>query len=215
MKLEEIAEMFKKQAALKRYEMGEIICAAGDPSNFVYLIKEGRVRACHFAKNGSSITLLYHDKGEFIGVGGAIDQRERAVYYMASENGCTLWQIPAVEFIDLMKKEALLSYEVALSLAKRQRALDTQILRQVSIRANDRLAVVLFDLAMKAPSKENGTIKIHITQQDLSDILGTCRQTTTSMISKLKDEGVVDTKKGYIVVKDLAELQRRAIQIDS
>lgn len=212
---DDLGELIKEKSVLKSYSLGEIIFGAGDPSEYVYLIKEGRVRICHFAKNGTSITLLFHEKGELIGIGGAIDKRERAVYCIAAMEGCKLWQIKSTDFIKLMETKPKLAYQVVLSLSRRQRTLDTQILRQVSIRANDRLAVVLFDMAMKTPTKPDQDIKVKITQQELSDMLGTCRQTTTSMISIMKDEGILDTQKGYIIVKDLKALQRKALQIDS
>ena len=211
---EELAQEFISRASLIKYHMGEILFSQGDVSDCVFLVKSGRVKACHLAKDGTSITLLIHEKGEIVGVGGVIDQKERAVFGVIDSKECQLWRMDAKTFIELMKTNALLSYHVAIALARRQRSLDTQILRQVSIRANERICVVLFDLAMKSDQTSGDCIRIKITQQEIADMIGTCRQTATTMIGNLKDEGIIETHKGYILITDIDRLRNLALKIN-
>lgn len=212
---ESLKQTFIDRSILKSYRQGEILFAQGDDSDCVYLVKKGRVKACHLAKDGTSITLLIHEKGEIVGVGGVIDQKPRAVFAFVDSKECQLWRMDAEDFIEMMKTNALLSYHVAIALARRQKSLDTQILRQISIRANDRISVVLFDLAMKSPYDSGDLIKIKITQQEIADMIGTCRQTATTMIGNLKDDGIIETHKGYIIIRDIEKLKLKALQVSN
>lgn len=209
---ENLIDILIAHSELKTYSAGEIVFAAGDKAEYVYLIKQGRVKICHFAHNGSSVTLLIHTKGEMLGLGAVIDDSVLAIYGVAARDNTQLWRISARDFLHLLETNHEFSRSVTTVLARRMKALDTQILHQVSIRAKDRITVILFDLAIKQGVEDNGRVKIKITQQEIADFLGACRQTTTSMLHGLKEKGLIDIKKGYIFVNDLKALQKEALK---
>ena len=97
-------------------------------------------------------------------------------------------------------------------LARRMKALDVQVLRQVSIGAQKRIPVILFELATKEGIEQDGRIRINVTQQEIADYLGTCRQTTSTMLKSLKDDGIIEIHRGYVFVNDLLRLQQAAIE---
>ena len=101
---ENLVDAFVSKSHLKRYHMGEILFAQGDESDCVFLVKSGRVKACHLAKDGTSITLLIHEKGEIVGVGGVIDEKPRAVFAFVDSKECQLWRMDAADFIEMMKQ---------------------------------------------------------------------------------------------------------------
>lgn len=53
--------------AVARYRRGEFIYLPGDPSDAVYLIREGRVRLSFIDEEGERQTLAILGKGEFFG----------------------------------------------------------------------------------------------------------------------------------------------------
>jgi CRP/FNR family cyclic AMP-dependent transcriptional regulator len=78
--------------------------------------------------------------------------------------------------------------------------------------APQRVAVVLCRLASTAPSGMFGQRpgEIRLTHEQLADLVGITRETTTKLLGELRDAGLVQLRRGGIVVLDHAELRATA-----
>ncbi len=78
--------------------------------------------------------------------------------------------------------------------------------------APQRLAAVLCRLASTAPTGLFGRRpgEIRLTHEQLADLVGTTRETTTKLLGELRDAGLVQLRRGGIVVLDHAELRATA-----
>ena len=63
------AEMFKEH----RYKRSEIIFVEEDTGNYMYVIKEGRVKVSRILPNGKETILTFHQAGEYFGEMSLID----------------------------------------------------------------------------------------------------------------------------------------------
>ena len=208
----EVAQKITRYAKLRSFNFGEMLFNVGDDAPCVYLIKQGRVKMCHIAEDGDIVTYFPHLEGELVGLGGVVDERSRTAMAVVDSEDCLLWQISASDFKQLMLTDPQVSYFVAVMAVKRFGVLGTQYRRHVSMGVKDRLPSVLLDLATRTGVKKGDTISIKITQQDLADIMGVCRQRTSDIIQMLKAEGIVETRRGYIIIKDIRKLQTLAGQ---
>lgn len=53
---------------------------------------------------------------------------------------------------------------------------------------------------------------VHLTHQELANMIGICRQTATLFLGRFRDEGILDTGKGYIKLYDLNRLRTLAAE---
>lgn len=206
----EVVRKITQCASLRMYSRGEMLFNVGDEAPCVYLIRRGRVKMCHIAENGDVVTYFPHLEGELVGLGGVVDEQARTAMAVVDSENCCLWQIPAAEFKRLMRTDPQVSYFVAVMAVKRFGVLGTQYRRHVSMGIRERLPAVLLELASRTGISKNGTTVIKITQQDLADIMGVCRQRTSSVIQTLKAEGILETRRGYIVIVDIQKLREAA-----
>ena len=51
-------------------------------------------------------------------------------------------------------------------------------------------------------------IDIYLTHQEMADMIGTCRQTVSSMVGHLKKRGIIDTSRNRICIQSPIEFQR-------
>ncbi len=200
---------FSQRALKAQYKAGTVLFWPGDRAECVYLVETGYVKVCHYTDRGGVVTLFIHGPGELVGAGGVLDNRGRAVYAMA-EGDCTVWEIPKETFFDLLETEPGFAIFVARDFARRLRNMDQHVLRVSSLPVGGRLVLALLDLAGQAERNGDGTITIRITHQELSDMIGACRQTTTVALRDLKQKGLLLTQKGSILLTDLDALRREA-----
>ncbi|MDP9498317.1 MAG: helix-turn-helix domain-containing protein, partial [Actinomycetota bacterium] len=78
--------------------------------------------------------------------------------------------------------------------------------------APQRVAAVLCRLASTAPTGRFGRRpgEIRLTHEQLADLVGTTRETTTKLLGELRDAGLVQLRRGGIAVLDHDQLRATA-----
>lgn len=192
-----------------RYREGAVLFWEGDPSDRVFFIEEGFVEMYHYTETGTTVTLLLHQPGDLVGLGGVFSDTVRKVY-AKTLSACLLWEISRGDFFQMLYDHPKVTLWVAASLSDRLRTTDQAVLRVASMQVEGRLALVLLDLAQRHTPGPDGRVVLEITHQELANMVGACRQTTTSVLGKLRRKGVLDTRKGILELLDLPLLERIA-----
>ena len=93
-------------------------------------------------------------------------------------------------------------------LASRLRTLGDMLLNMTSEDAHTRLLSLFQRLAQFCgkDSQHGIYVDMYLSHQELADMIGVCRQTVTSMISRLKQQGIIDTNRHGIYIKSLSLL---------
>jgi CRP/FNR family transcriptional regulator, cyclic AMP receptor protein len=73
-----------------------------------------------------------------------------------------------------------------------------------------RLAKILISLARHGgtPGTKGTLIVAPLTHQDLADMIGSCRQTVTTVMRKFKEAGYIDSEKRVLEVVDIEGLKK-------
>lgn len=183
----------------------------GDPSDRVLFVEDGLVQMYHFTEDGVTVPLLFHQRGDLVGVGGVLAGTVRKVYAKTLRKSL-LWEISRANFFQMLHDYPDVTIWMAASLSDRLRVTDQAVLRAVALQSDQRLATTLLDLAQggNAEPQKDGTIRIQITHQELGNLIGACRQTTTTALGKLKQQGILLTRKGSLELLDLEKLKEIA-----
>ena len=96
---------------------------------------------------------------------------------------------------------------------ERIRALEQKISDFVFKDVAQRLAGLLLDMAHdygeQTPSGEH-VVEMKITHQDLAGLIGSTRETTTTTLNHFRDGGLIDFKRGRIIVRNIEGLKKAA-----
>lgn len=205
-------ENFEKHAAYIKYKKKANLFWAGDESATVYFIVSGFVKMFHFTPNGDKITLLLHKPGDILGIDGALKGMVREV--SAETTGpCELWEFSKEKFMEFMYKYPKFAIWVATDLASRMKCIDQSLYYVVSLSAECRLALALLDLA-ESNSDEASPIEatVKATHQDLANLIGICRQTTTTILGDFRNQGIICTGNGHIDIYDLSAIKEKTAE---
>lgn len=206
--LPDVVSYFSQIATPMQYRENSILFWDGDPSDKVFFVEEGLVQMYHYTEDGITVPLLFHQRGEVVGVGGVLSGTPRKVFAKTLRSSL-IWVMNRTNFLQILYDYPVVAIWIAGSLSDRLRITDQNLLRTVSLDADRRLASALLDLAQGGTAErgEDGQLLIRITHQELANIVGACRQTTTTVLGKFKQLGILRTRKGALEILDLAKLE--------
>jgi CRP/FNR family transcriptional regulator, cyclic AMP receptor protein len=172
-------------ARRRRYEAGEALSRLGDPSDSVFLLCSGRVRASIRSRDGRDLVLHVAVPGEAPGYIDLIDESPRTV------NAVTQGEVEVLVLPARAVRASLLEHPRALMQLSAELA---GVVRQLAEAASDlvfldlpaRLAKLL--LARRAP---DGRVELGLTQSDLAAQLGVARQSLNRTLGELQRHGLI------------------------
>lgn len=210
------AERDELTAQGKREEIakGKFVFRVGSPATHVHFLERGRVKIFHRNPFGKELLLWFCVPGEIFGLAELRQGGSRQVSAQASENS----QIVSVArsafdaFVRQHPNVALLLIDV---LSRRLRGLGHLVQAIVADDVNKRVAQLLMRLG-KSYGRRNDSgilvIEMRLTHQEMANMIGTSRQSVTSLLNALKQQGVLDIKNRYLHIRDETLLQQMAGQ---
>jgi CRP/FNR family transcriptional regulator len=121
-----------------------------------------------------------------------------------------LISIARYDFLSLLRRFPPLSLAVISELGRRLRSASDLVHSLAVERVARRIARVLLKMgdAAGVPAEGGGTlIDVTLTRQDVADMAGTTVETAIRTMSRLRQDGIIATKRGRVVVLDRPQLQ--------
>ena len=176
-----------------RASRGEVIWLNGDEVDYFGLLGHGFVKMVKGSYLGTDATLEIIGPGQIFGLLGAIEG-----------TGCPLTAISVTDslYLKILKSVFLPIYE-------KNFALKDRLIRRTSMRLHSkhdliaqlssgtveqRVAAILLLLGLQ--------LDVPLTRQDISEMAGTTVESTIRTMSKWQKEGIIETEKHYVTIKD-------------
>ncbi|MFQ5779482.1 MAG: Crp/Fnr family transcriptional regulator [Nitrospiria bacterium] len=161
----------------------------GDPSQQVYLLKEGRVKISRVSEDGREVTIALLEPGEIFGVLEILDDSPRDTLAEALDDS----QICIVNkglFLSMVRKKPEFSFRLTKLIGSRLKQIESRVEDLVFRDVPARLAHLLLEL-----SKDYGTtapegihLEIKITHQEIANLIGSIRETVSAALGDFKRE---------------------------
>jgi len=192
-------ETFKKK---------QTIFSEGDPSEWFYIVKKGKVKITKLSQEGKEIILEIISAMEFFGGIAVIRGFPYPANAVAMEDTEAL-KISRNNLMKIMDRFPGLMFSMATNIGERVKN-SHDMLKSIALeKVDSRIASLLIKLSEKAGEKipEGLMINMKLTKQDIAEMVGTTVETSIRTMSKLSKNGVLSSKAGKIVIKDLAGLK--------
>ena len=164
-----------------------------------YIYNEGaRIKGCYF---------LFSGIGYIFGFRSVI-LNEAACTSVETMSDCILCYIPNASLMHMITHSPSFAYEMMQIACKELGAANHYIrdIAQKSVKA--RLAEILLLIASDFGVEEDGTLKLNVSREDLSNFVGTATETLIRLLSDLKNEGLVEIKGRKIKLLQRDKLQQ-------
>jgi CRP-like cAMP-binding protein len=185
---------------------------AGSPGNNVYILKQGRVKIFAVSPIGKQVILWFCFPGEVFGLAEVPRGGRREVYADACADS-TVLSIPQQDFKAFLASHPDTAMLVIDLLSCRLRTLGDMLLNLTADDVTTRIVKLLIRLSAcygRQLASEDVCLDIDLTHQDIADMIGTSRQTVTSVLSELRRQGVVRVDHHHIHIPSQRLLERLA-----
>lgn len=200
--MEELDRITRMSAVKKK----ETIYLPGDSSRQVYLLKSGRVKIARISEEGREVTFALLEPGEIFGELEALDDLPRDTLAEALDDSelCIMQQDT---FLTLIRSKPELSFRLTKLIGFRMRQIESRVEDLVFRDVPYRLAHLLLQLS-KDYGKETPQgilLKIKITHQEIANLIGSIRETVSTILGDFKKEGLItfDGRKVILLKPDL------------
>ncbi len=197
--LNEIAPYIREKSFMKR----EMIFSEGDPPDFLYIVKDGKVKVTKLSHEGKEIILEIISPYDFFG-GIAVIKGFPYPANAVPMDDTTVLMISRNNLLLIIDRFPSLMYSLTMSLGDRMRV-SHETLKNIALeRVESRIASLLLKLSdkMGKQADEGLLIDMKFTKQDIADMVGTTVETAIRTMSKLKKSGYISEKGGRILILD-------------
>ncbi len=194
----------------RRFQKRHTIFLEGEKGNYVVLIVSGIVKISRSSSDGRIKTLALLRPKDFFGeMALFLPGRERSATAEAMTE-CRVITIDQNDFEKLLKENPGISLRIIQTLAHRLLAANRQIKTLALGDSHSKLADLLIVLKDEFPQPSGAPPTIPLTHQELADLAGLSRETTTRLLNTFEHEGVVKLKSRQVALTNLETLKSYA-----
>lgn len=199
---------YKDKHQFKTFCKGEYIYFQNDPANKIFLIVEGKVKIAFYDHEGREVVKAVLGKGEMFGELALFNDEKREEFALTLEQPTVLCPLDVEIMHELMRTYKTFSFKVYKLVGLRIKKLERKIESLIAKDVRTRLIEFLIDTAQEKGKKvgDETLIKHHLTQKDIADLIGTSRQTVTTLMNELKAQNIINFDRKRILIRNLKQL---------
>jgi len=190
------------------FQKNDFIYFPNEPSEYIYLISDGRVRLGSYTEDGKEIIKAILGKGEIFGEMALAGEDKRTDFAQAMDDNTQLCKLNIEDMKELMKENHTLSLNMIKLIGWRLKKVERKLESLVFKDARTRIIEFLKELATERGQKVGfeTMVKNHFTHKDIASLTGTSRQTVTTILNELKENNVINFDRRRILFRDLEKL---------
>ncbi|MDD7913679.1 Crp/Fnr family transcriptional regulator [Polaribacter ponticola] len=193
----------------KIIKKGEFLFEEGEHINGVFCIKDGVCKVSKMSENGKNQIINLINHGNIIGERSLISNEVSNLSAIAL-NDMTVCFIPKDEIMRDLQMNAAFSLDVLKTMATSLKSADNLIVDMAQKSVKQRLAESLLNLKEKFGTSSQGVIDIHLSREDIANIIGTATESAIRLLSELKKKGIIEFKGKDIAILNDQELEKIA-----
>lgn len=186
----------------RTYQKGDPLVQLHDSADHIYAIRDGFVKVTALDDSGRQKLLWIAGRYDIVPIENLFSHGETRYFYTCFSE-TTVYVIPKNEFIKHATRNAAFMAQVARGLSEHH---DDLLDRMNALEQSDvhsKLLFILNNLCEKFDTSP--VVKLHelglgLTHQDVADMIGATRETTSIELKRLRDEGLVDYSRSEFTI---------------
>jgi CRP-like cAMP-binding protein len=193
-------EQLTPVANFRHCSKDEIIFRQGDPPTFLYLVASGKVKQYKVSRPGKAFTASIMSSGDPL---NAVSLFGAKAFFVSAQAmvETTLLTVPRHEFLSFVDKYPIVVTRLVYLLGR----VVNSAWERLTDFAGEMTCQRVFNMIYMLYFKFGSTIPV--TKEGIADMTGTTTETTIRILARLKKLGVIDSKRGRIIVLDESKLR--------
>jgi len=191
-----------------RHPGRRVLFRKGDPGTNMMVVLEGRVQICTHSEEGKEFVVNIINPGEVFGEIALLDGSDRTADAVTM-GPCELMILERRDFVPFLRDHPDACMRLLEVLCQKLRWTTGVLEAALFLEGPSRLARVLVHLAsLYGQQVADGVeLRIRFSQQQLANMVGMSRESINKQLGQWRDEGIITTEDGRILITDLDALQ--------
>ncbi|MBV9653747.1 MAG: Crp/Fnr family transcriptional regulator [Acetobacteraceae bacterium] len=201
MRPEEVDQILKL-ASERHVPRGTTIFQKGDEGSSMMAVLRGRVRVSSVSAEGREITLNVINPGQIFGEIALLDGKQRSADATATEDTLLL-VVERRHFLPVLHSNDGMQLRLIAVLCERLRSTSLALESLALFDLPARMARLLLKLGEDygRPNEDGLRIDLKLSQRDISTIVASSRESVNKLLRVWREDGLVDLKAGYLVLR--------------
>ena len=194
-------EWVDRVSVMRSYCKQDLVFTPNDRGDKIFLLKKGRVKISRLSEGGRELTLAILEPGEIFGEESLVDGGRRSTFAETLDDAY-ICVVRREDFEELLKNKPDLALQVAKVMGERLKKIQDRMEELTFRSVPARLASALLYLSDDHGVPTDRGIKIDpkLTHQELANLIGSTRETTTSALNGFRRKGFIDVEKHHFIV---------------
>lgn len=202
LKPEDLAEI-ERNASMSTCQRGTVFFTPEETGEVLFLLKRGRVSLYRVTEEGKKLVTATVEPGSVFGEMTLIGQGMNGAFAEAAEDS-TICVMSRTDVERIIREHPEVGLRLLEGMARRLTDAEERLADVAYKSVPARIATTLVRLA----GSDNNVVKL--SHQDIADMVGTYRETTTRILNEMRADGLIDLKRMQISVVDTQRLTARA-----
>jgi CRP/FNR family transcriptional regulator len=176
----------------RTYAKGEMIFYAEDLPSGLFCIHRGRIKVYKVGSDGKEQIVRLAKEGDILGYRSLISGDRYSAYAVPLEPS-QICHVPKDVFFSVLATDYKLTSRLLSLLSNDLKVAEQRIVELAQKPVRERLAETLLLLAETYGLEKDGiTLSITLTRNEIANITGTATESVSRLLSKLRQEGIID-----------------------
>lgn len=198
-----LKSMLSGEASVVELDKGQVLFEQGDDGDALYAVTRGVLEFSILSRSGRKLSLDMVGPGSVFGEIALFDPGPRTATVTAIEPARVL-RVRSADVIGQIGVHPELAVDMIRLAGQRMRWMGSQYHEQVFLPLSTRLARKLLHLA---PLGGSTPASIQLSQAELAEYVGATREAVSKILSTWKRQGVIDSNRGGLVIRDLDAME--------
>jgi CRP/FNR family cyclic AMP-dependent transcriptional regulator len=182
--------------------------------NKLYFVKDGYIKIGYIDEEGNEIIKEIIKEGEIFGQFALERTNLNGEFAKAYKGNVSLCAFTIEDFEKILKSKPELAVKYSKQVGEKLRRAEYKIMNMLNKDVRSRLLAFFYDLAFKDgydDSTSSFSMDNFLTHDDIAKLIGSARQTVTTFINQLEEEGLIKISRKKIIIPDIKKLRQLVI----
>jgi CRP/FNR family transcriptional regulator len=178
--------------------------------NKLYFVKEGFIRIGYIDESGREVIKEIIQKGELFGQITLEKSNMNGEFAQAYKSEVSLCAFSIDDFQKLLEKKPALALKYSKQVGSKLKRYENRLLNLLNKDVKTRLLNFLWQLVQKQgdPTTNTACIPSYLTHEDIANLIGSSRQTVTTLFNELANDGLITYNRHEICFPDVKKIQK-------
>ncbi len=182
--------------------------------NKLYFVKDGYIKIGYIDENGNEIIKEIIKEGEIFGQFALERNNLNGEFAKAYKRDVSLCAFSIEDFEKLLKKRPDLAIKYSKQVGEKLRRAEFRLITMLNKDVRSRLLAFFYHLTIMDGYDGTTTswmLENFLTHDDIGKLIGSSRQTVTTFINQLEQEGLIKISRKKIMIPDVKKLQQLVV----